>query len=175
MTDYSQKSKLLKVDDAFLMFAMQLDSNQNVIPGLNQGRLTLWSFKHGYLGRWVATSSFDGKQSVGDWEKRGGVHCPNYAMDDAEWFEWDLKYLIQPGQPVDEGYLLKYKGSNNMVTLKGNPRSEKMGHPDKNYLKSPGSAGCIVMLPKEWEDFKNVLTACCGHLKSIPYGIIYTF
>lgn len=174
-TDYSQRSKLLKINDPILFFSMQLDTPGNVINSLNQGRLSLWSFQYGYLGRWVATSSYDSKQNVGDWESTGGIHPPNYSMGDAEWFWLELPIIIQPGQAVDEGYILYYKKSNNWTTLKGNNRSQVMAHPDKNWQRSPGSYGCIVMKPEEWKDFRATIEACCGHLKSIRYGVIYTF
>jgi hypothetical protein len=175
MADYSQKAKLYKLNKPLLIFALQLDSNQNVIDGLNQGRLTLFDYELGYIHRWVATSSFDGKQKVGDWEKTGGVHPPNYSLDDADWFKLDTKLILQPGQPVPEGYLPKYKKSNDWQTLKGNGRSQVMIHCDENYRTNPGSYGCIVMQPSEWEDFKKTIKETCGHLADIPYGVIYTF
>lgn len=169
--DYSNQPKLLKLKQPILMFQMPVDSSSRRIPGINQGRLSLWDYEHGLIYRWVATSSHDGKQDWGDWEQRGGVHPPNFAMSGAEWFWLDLKLIIQPGQPVDEGYLPLYNGSNTWKTLKGNTRSQIMFHEDKPPI---GSLGCIVMSKSEWESFKSVIKACCGDLDKIRYGVLYS-
>jgi hypothetical protein len=174
MTDYSNQAKLLKCDKPFLMFQMPLDSGSQNILGLNMGRLSLWDYEHGLIHRWVATSSHNGKQNWADWEKTGGVHPTNYSMDDAEWFQLETKLIIQPGCPVEEGFLPKYKGKNTWITLKGNTRSEIMFHEDANAISNPGSMGCVVMLKGEWENFKTVFKTCCGHLQSVPYGVLYS-
>ena len=173
--DYSQQPKLLKCNQPFLIFSMQLDTPGHVITSLNQGRLVLYDYDLGYIHRWVATSSFDGRQNLGDWERTGGIHPPNYQMPGAMWFDLNMNLIKQPGQPVDEGYIVYYKKSNNFKTLKGNNRSQIMVHADKNWTTNPGSYGCIVFKPNEWEDFKRVMNACCGHLDSVRYGIMYTF
>ena len=172
MSNYSQTPKLQKLDKPFLMFQMQVDSSRHVIPGLNRGRLSLWDFDLGNIYRWVATSSYDGKQKTGDWGVRNGLHPPNYDMAGAKWFYLKTKLIVQPGQPVDEGYLPFYKGSNTWKTLNGETRSQIMFHEDKN---SPGSYGCIVMAKGEWECFKDVFSKCCGHLESVKYGVMYAW
>lgn len=150
---------------------MPLDSGKLKIPGLNQGRLSLWDYEHGLIYRWIATTSHDGRQGWEDWEKIGGVHPPNYSMPMADWFWLETKLIIQPGQPVSEGYLPKYLANNTWTTLKGNVRSQIMFHEDEN---APGSMGCIVMSKKEWVSFKSVMSACCGHLDKVRYGVIYS-
>jgi len=68
-----------------------------------------------------------------------------------------------------------YKKSNNWTTNKGASRSQIMFHCDENYKTNEGSYGCIVMRPNEWENFKSVIEACCGHLDQIPYAVGYSF
>lgn len=174
-TDYSNRAKLLKCDMPILFFSMQLDNNLSTIPGCNEGRLFLYDYNLGYIHRWVATSSYDGRQRTGDWDKTGGIHPPNSHMSGADWFYMDMKLIVQPGQPVDEGYLPFYRKSNNWRTVGGANRSQIMFHADENYQSAEGSYGCIVMKPKEWEDFKTVIRATCGHLKEVRYGVGYTF
>ena len=172
MVNYSQTPKKYKLQHPFLMFQMQIDSTRHVIPGLNRGRLWLWDFKLGCIFRWVATCSYNGKQDVGDWNQTGGLHPPNYAMDNSDWFYIKTNLIVQPGQPVDEGFLPIYHNSNTWKTLQGATRSQIMFHEDKG---SPGSYGCIVMAKGEWECFKSVFKYCCGHLNEVPYGVIYSW
>jgi hypothetical protein len=164
-----------KCEQPILFFSMQLDNNLDAIKGINQGRLSLWDYNLGFIGRWVCTSSLEAKQGVADWETRGGIHPPNYAMPDEDWFYIKFPLIKQLGQPVDEGYLNLYKGSNLWTTKKGNKRSEVMTHCDKNHKTSPGSFGCLVMVPSEWEDFKSSLFESCGHLPGVRLGVMYNF
>lgn len=172
MKNYSQMPKRYKLSKPFLIFQMQVDSSRHVIPGLNKGRLSLWDYDLGNIFRWVATSSYNGKQGTGDWGKRNGLHPPNYDMNNSDWFYLKTNLIIQPGQPVDEGYLPIYQGSNTWKTLSGGTRSQIMFHEDKN---GPGSYGCIVLPKKEWESFKCVFKDCCGHLDKVPYGVMYSW
>lgn len=173
--DYSNRPKLIKCNQPILFFCMQLDGNGSTIPGLNDGRLSLWDYEQGLIHRWVATSSISSKQGIRDWEVRGGVHPPNYAMPDNDWFYVDTKLIIQPGQRVERGFIHLYKESNYWTTNKGNQRSEVMLHPDENYQQSPGSEGCIVMKPKEYEEFEKIFLDCCQQHSKVRLGVMYTF
>lgn len=164
-----------KCDKPLLIFSLPLDSERNVIPGLNRGRLVLVDYDRGFIQRWVFTSSYEQLQKVSDWEVTGGVIPPNFAMNGFEWFKVPTKLIVQPGQPVDEGYLVLYNGSNTFTTINGNIRSEVMFHCDKNYKSAPGSRGCLVALPDEWEDFKQVFKEACGHLSDVKLAVIYTY
>jgi hypothetical protein len=173
--NYSQRAKVLKCDMPILFFSMELDSNKCVIPGCNDGRLYLYDYNHGYIHRWVATSSFNGRQSVNDWNKTGGVHPPNSHMLGGNWFWVPTKEILQPGQPVERGFILNYKGSNNWTTVDNVNRSQVMLHPDSNHETNEGSYGCLVLKPAEYKDFITVYGTCCGHLDRVRYAVGYTF
>ena len=170
--DYSQQPKLLKLEKPILMFFMHLDSNRFQVPGLNRGRLYLYDYDYGMVYRWVTTTSHVNKQGVAAWDKRGGVHPPNYAMRGADWFHLKNKRIIQPGQPVDDGFILYYKGSNNWETLTGGKRSQIMLHEDKELN---GTAGCFGMSAIEYKSFCTVMEHSCKKNAMIPYGVNYAW
>jgi len=168
--DYSQEPKLLKLSKPILFFAMQLDSNKHIIPGLNSGRLSLWDYELGMIYRWVASSSFSRRQAVKNWNVRGGICPPNQEMRGADWFTLKNTRIIQPGQPVDDGFIIYYNGSNNWRTVKGTERSEIMLHEDK---ENDGTFGCIGMSKVEYASFVDVIKQTCESNSMIPFGINY--
>lgn len=172
MTDYRNQPKLFKLNNPFLMFNMQLDSSRHVIPGVNRGRVSLWDYELGCIYRWVATSSYNGKQNVDDWQEIGGLHPPNFSMPNSEWFYLDTKLIVQPQQIVKQGYLPFYKGSNTWKQIEGKTRSQIMWH---ETMSNGGSYGCIVFPKAEWESFKKIFRETCGHLESVRYGVMYSF
>lgn len=136
-----------------LIFFMALDSSRAVIPGVNVGRMVLID-DLGVIGRWVFTSSFDGKQSSGDWNKTGGVIPPSWAMPSGKFWEFHTKRLFQPGQPVDDGFLITFNGATSYRTVDGFLRSELMLHDDTNRKTRKGSFGCpVAMSTEEYLDF----------------------
>lgn len=163
------------VGEPILFFGMPVDQKGGqVISGLNRGRLSLWD-DLGLVGRWVFTSSFDGRQSVNDWNVRGGIIPPNFTLSGQLWYSMGTKLIQQPGQPVAEGFIIYYKGSNTWITDKGVTRSEIMLHGDTNWQSSPGSYGCLVALPEEYSSFKKDFLASCGHLEKVRLGVTYTY
>jgi hypothetical protein len=50
------------LEQPFLVFSMQLDNT----PELNRGRLVLWDWEKGQIGRWVATSGLGQYQKIGN-------------------------------------------------------------------------------------------------------------
>lgn len=162
-------------DSALLIFTMPLDVDGKVIPDLNRGRLALVDSK-GLIQRWVCTTSIETRQSSNGWNQTGGVIPPTSSMPGLEHWTVNTKLLVQPGQPVDEGFLVLYRGSTSYTTTEGTTRSEIMIHNDKNRSSSPGSLGCIVtMNDNDWADLKRVMKESVGHLDSIPLFVIYTW
>lgn len=162
-------------DSAILVFSMVLDSERCVIPGLNRGRLALID-KEGLIQRWVCSSSYDGKQKVNDWTKRGGIIPPTSSMPGLKHWEFHTRLIVQPGQPVTEGYLITHCGSIEYRTTEGSTRSEIMVHDDANRDTNEGSAGCVVtMNTSEWVDLKRVVLESVSHIKTIPMFSIYTY
>ena len=165
------------VENPILLFQMQLDSNRHVIPGLNRGRLSLWEMGRAkkLIQRWVFTSSYNGKQGVFDWKKRGGLCPPQNDMPGWKMFQVPTKLIIQPGQPVDRGFLI-YESSDNkaceMNTVSGTKRSEIMIHEDKN---SPGSFGCLVAPTGEYKDFEEIFVGTCEQHSTVPLGVLYSW
>lgn len=170
MTSYRKAGK-----SPLLTFFMPLDSQRHVIPGLNTGRIFLTD-EDGAIGRWVVTSSYDGKQKFGDWNSRGGVIPPTHAMPGSRYWEFHTKRIIQPGQPVDDGFLVTFDGKVTYKTVDGATRSEIMVHDDTNRRTNPGSAGCIITKStKEWEDFCKGIKESVSHLTKIPLFVAYSF
>jgi hypothetical protein len=158
-----------------LMFFMQLDSTRLVLPGLNRGRMFLFD-EIGLIGRWVFTSSYDGKQNVNDWNKTGGVIPPTSSMPEMKFWEFHTKRLIQPGQAVDDGFLITFDGKTSYTTKEGGKRSEIMVHDDKNRKTNEGSYGCPVgMTTEEYLDFCLGISQSVSHLKTIPFLSAYSF
>ena len=155
---------------------MQLDSKKHVIPGLNQGRLSLWDMdKQVLVQRWVFTSSYNGKQNIYDWKKRGGLCPPNNDMPGWKMYQVPTNLIVQPGQPVDRGFLIYESCENNkcvMNTVSGATRSEIMIHEDKN---NPGSMGCLVGKSGEYKDFEEIFLGCCKDKKTVPLGVLYSW
>ena len=110
-----------------LMFFMQLDSDRCVIPGLNRGRMLLLDIE-GEIGHWVFSSSFDGRQKINDWNKPGGVIPPISSMPGRKFWEFHTKRLYQPGQAVDDGFLITFNNQTSYETVEGGERSELMVH-----------------------------------------------
>jgi hypothetical protein len=163
------------VGNPLLIFFMQLDSSKCVIPGINRGRLVLLD-DEGQIGRWVFTSSYDGKQNVNDWNKTGGVIPPTSSMPGGKYWEFHTKRLIQPGQPVDDGFLLTFDGKTTYTTVEGGTRSEIMVHNDANRGKALGSYGCPVgMTTEEYEDYCLCVSESISHLKTIRMASMYSF
>lgn len=158
-----------------LIFSMPVDNpGGQVIAGYNRGRLALVD-DLGLIGRWVFSSSYDGKQKVNDWNTTGGIIPPTSEMPGNLWYEISTKLIKQPGQPVPEGFIIYYKGSNTFVTTKGARRSEIMLHPDSNYKSAPGSYGCLVALPNEYEGFRDAFIEACKHLEHVRMIVLYTY
>jgi len=130
---------------------MQLDST----PQLNRGRLFLYDFEKGHLGRWVATSGLGMCQKVGDWSKqRGGVapapyQCnptfPNYWVDVSPVDLRHVKGVEGNGYPMTP-FAVK--------TKEGVTRSDLLIHRDAN---TPSSLGCIVLPDGEFKDFEQTV------------------
>ena len=156
-----------------LFFCSQLDVN-NVTPGYNKGRLNLYD-DLGHIGHWVFSTTIESRQTAKSWEQTGGAITPNFELDGGEWFTVPTKLIVQPGQPVAEGYIVLYKGSNSWKGKNGVTRSEIMIHEDSNYTTSPGSLGCLVAVPDEWKDFKQVFKDSCCHLESVRLAVSYTY
>ena len=60
------------LEKPFLIFSMPLDNT----PALNNGRLVLYDWELGHVGRWVATSGLGAWQKIGGWSKQGGGVIP---------------------------------------------------------------------------------------------------
>lgn len=161
------------VGTPLLFFSSQLDVNVTT-PGYNRGRLLLVD-DIGHIGHWMFSTTIESRQKAKSWEQTGGAITPNSELDGREWYTVPTKLIVQPNQPVKEGYLVLYKGSNSWKAKNGVTRSEIMIHCDDNYTTSPGSLGCLVAVPGEWQDFKKVFAESCGHLQSVKMIVIYTF
>ena len=170
--DYTKNPKLFKCKKPLLFFSMQIDSRRHTIPGLNRGRLSLWDYDLGMIYRWVATTSFLARQKVDDWNQRGGIHPPNQFMLGSEWFHLKNTRIIQPGQPVDDGFIIYYQGSNTFNLIGGARRSQIMLHEDK---ENNGTYGCIGMSKSEYLSFTDVLFKTCERNILIPFGISYSW
>jgi hypothetical protein len=153
----------------FLIFAMPLDNT----PELNRGRLLLIDWERGIIGRWVATSGLGQFQKIGGWSKQGGGVCPATYQCNPTF----ANYWVEVA-PIDlsdtkgiEGDA--YKITPFSVTTKdGVQRSDLLIHKDANV---PGSMGCIVLSPEEFEDFCKVFNLeLIGHEK-IKLWITYEF
>ncbi|MCV3215101.1 hypothetical protein OGM63_16540 [Plectonema radiosum NIES-515] len=162
-------------NNPLLLFFMTLDSDKCVIPGLNRGRMVLLDTQ-GLIGRWVFTSSYDGKQKVSDWNKTGGVIPPTSSMLGQKFWEFHTKRLYQPGQAVDDGFLITFNDQTSYITIEGGQRSELMVHDDKNRATAEGSHGCPVALStSEFEDFCNGIQQAVSHLPTIPFVTLYCY
>jgi hypothetical protein len=153
----------------FLIFSMQLDNT----PQLNQGRLVLYDWEQGQIGRWVATSGLGMYQKIGGWSKQGGGVCPAaYQCNPTFANHW------MQVAPVDLSDVRGVEGNAYPITpfevrtKEGIIRSDLLIHRDANV---PGSMGCIVLPGDEFTDFeKAVARELIGHEK-IKLWIQYDF
>jgi hypothetical protein len=157
-----------------LIFIMQIDDDV-IIPGYNRGRIAILD-DVGEIGRWVFSSSTSSKQSLKNWNIRGGIIPPTASMPNQKYWEFHTKRLYQPGQPVDDGFLVTFNGSIEYTTIEGGTRSEIMLHNDSNRDTSLGSLGCIVALSdSEWNDFCNAVVQSISHIPFINMYVLYTY
>jgi hypothetical protein len=153
----------------FLIFSMPLDTT----PELNRGRLVLYDWDKGHIGRWVATTGLGQWQKIGGWSKQGGGVIP-------------APYQCNPGfanywvdvAPLDRAGVRGIDGDAYAITpfevrtKDGVGRSDLMIHRDANV---PGSMGCIVLSDDEFEDFCAVFNReLVGHEK-IKLWVQYDF
>jgi hypothetical protein len=153
----------------FLIFSMQLDNT----PELNRGRLALYDFERGILGRWVATSGLGMYQKIGGWSKQGGGVCPAaYQCNPTFANHW-----VQTN-PVDLSSVKGVEGSAYPITpfevrtKEGVMRSDLLIHRDANV---PGSMGCIVMEGAEYTDFEQTFKKECVGVDKVKLWIQYDF
>jgi hypothetical protein len=153
----------------FLIFSMQLDDT----PQLNWGRLVLYDFERGQIGRWVATSGLGMYQHVGGWSKQGGGVCPAAYQCNPTFANHWVRVA-----PVDLSNVKGVEGDAYPITpfavttKEGVERSDLLIHRDANV---PGSMGCIVLPTTEFKDFQKIFNASClGHAQ-IKLWIQYDF
>lgn len=162
-----------KLSTPFLIFCMPLDTPTANIQNLNPGRLTLWDLSQKkQIQRWVFSSSLESRQSIGSWNQVGGLCPPNTAMPGMKMYEVSTKRQIQPGEPVDDGFVILFDDNVEFSTNEGTTRSQIMIHEDKG---APGTLGCLGGSRSEYTDFANVFVDSCGHLATVPLGVIYTY
>jgi hypothetical protein len=153
----------------FLIFSMQLDNT----PQLNQGRLVLYDWDRGHIGRWVATSGLGMYQKIGGWSKQGGGVCPAaYQCNPTFANHWvQVAPLDLSGTKGVEGNAYPITPFE-VRTKEGAERSDLLIHRDANV---PGSMGCIVLPDDEFSDFeKAVARELIGH-EQIKLWIQYDF
>jgi hypothetical protein len=153
----------------FLIFSMQLDNT----PELNRGRLALYDFERGILGRWVATSGLGMYQKIGGWSKQGGGVCPAaYQCNPTFANHW-----VQTN-PVDLSSVKGVEGNAYPITpfevrtKEGVTRSDLLIHRDANV---PGSMGCIVMNDDEFADFEKTFKLESAGIDKVKLWIQYDF
>ena len=153
----------------FLVFSMQLDNT----PQLNQGRLVLYDYEQGHLGRWVATSGLGQYQKIGGWSKQGGGVCPAPYQCNPTF----ANYWVQTA-PLDLSHVKGVEGDGYPITpfevrtKEGVERSDLLIHQDANV---PGSMGCIVLPPDEFEDFQKQFNALTVGHEQVKLFIQYDF
>jgi hypothetical protein len=153
----------------FLIFSMQLDNT----PELNRGRLVLYDYERGVLGRWIATSGLGQYQKIGGWSKQGGGVCPaSYQCNPTFANHW-----VQVA-PVDLSHVKGVEGDAypitpfSVTTKEGVERSDLLIHRDANV---PGSMGCIVLPGDEFADFCKVFNHECVGIEKVKMWIQYDF
>jgi hypothetical protein len=135
----------------FLVFSMPLDNT----PALNRGRLVLYDFEQGQIGRWVATSGLGAWQKIGGWSKQGGGVIPAPYQCNPSF----ANYWVQVA-PIDLSHVKGVEGDAFPITpfevrtKEGVSRSDLLVHRDAN---APGSLGCIVMADSEYADFQETI------------------
>ena len=153
----------------FLIFSMPLDNT----PELNQGRLCLRDWEKGDLGRWVATSGLGQYQKIGGWSKQGGGVCPAaYQCNPTFANHWvDTSPVDLSNTKGVEG--LAFPITPFSVTTKdGVERSDLLIHKDANV---PGSMGCIVLPPSEFDDFTTQFMKLATGYDQVKLWIQYDF
>lgn len=153
----------------FLIFSMPLDNT----PALNQGRLVLYDWEKGHIGRWVATSGLGQYQKIGGWSKQGGGVCPAPYQCNPTF----ANYWVQVA-PIDLSHVKGVEGDGYPMTpfavktKEGVTRSDLLIHRDANV---PGSMGCIVLPEDEFADFCETFNReLVGHEK-IKLWVQYDF
>jgi hypothetical protein len=153
----------------FLIFSMQLDNT----PELNRGRLVLYDYDRGVLGRWIATSGLGQYQKIGGWSKQGGGVCPATYQCNPTF----ANYWVQVA-PVDLSNVKGVEGDAypitpfSVTTKEGVERSDLLIHRDANV---PGSMGCIVLPGDEFADFCKVFNHECEGIEKVKMWIQYDF
>jgi hypothetical protein len=157
------------LNQPFLVFSMPLDAT----PELNRGRLVLWDWEKGQLGRWVATSGLGQYQKIGGWSKQGGGVIPAPYQCNPSF----ANYWVQVSA-IDLSHVKGVEGDGYPITpfavrtKDGIERSDLLIHRDANV---PGSMGCIVMSDGEFDDFcKTFERELIGHEK-IKLFVQYDF
>lgn len=153
----------------FLVFSMPLDNT----PELNQGRLVLYDWNLGQIGRWVATSGLGMWQKIGGWSKQGGGVIPapyqcnpffaNYWMQVTPADLSNIKGVEGNGYPITPF---------SVRTKEGVERSDLLIHRDANV---PGSMGCIVLPGDEFADFERTIAKELGGFSRIKLWVQYDF
>ena len=153
----------------FLIFSMPLDNT----PALNNGRLVLYDWDRGHIGRWVASSGLGMYQRVGGWSKQGGGVCPAPYQCNPTF----SNYWVQTS-PLDLSHVKGVEGDGypmtpfSVTTKEGVTRSDLLIHRDANV---PGSMGCIVLPDDEFADFCTVFAReTVGHEK-VKLWVQYDF
>jgi hypothetical protein len=153
----------------FLVFSMPLDNT----PQLNRGRLVLYDWDEGVIGRWVATTGLGMWQKIGGWSRQGGGVIPATYQCNPTF----ANYWVQVA-PLDLSHVKGVEGDAYPITpfavttKDGIKRSDLLIHKDANV---PGSMGCIVLSGDEFEDFCKVFNLnLIGHEK-IKLFIQYDF
>lgn len=153
----------------FLVFSMPLDDT----PALNRGRLVLWDFERGHLGRWVATSGLGQWQKIGGWCKQGGGVIPaTYQCNPTfsnYWVKTDSVNLSHVKGVEGSGFAIT---PFEVQTKNGPERSDLLIHRDANI---PGSMGCIVLPDAEYYDFEQQFPILCGGHTQVKLFVQYDF
>lgn len=148
------------LEKPFLVFSMPLDNT----PQLNNGRLVLYDYERGHIGRWVATSGLGMWQKIGGWSKQGGGVIPATYQCNPTF----ANYWVQVA-PIDLDHVKGVEGDGYCITpfavrtKEGVNRSDLLIHKDAN---APGSLGCIVLPSDEFADFQKTFDReLIGHEK----------
>jgi hypothetical protein len=153
----------------FLIFSMELDTT----PQLNRGRLMLYDYDKGQIGRWVATSGLGMYQKIGGWSKQGGGVIPATYQCNPTF----ANYWVQT-KPLDLSSVKGVEGNGYPITpfavrtKEGVERSDLLIHRDANV---PGSMGCIVLADDEFEDFEKVFGTATSGIDKVKLWIQYLF
>lgn len=159
----------MTINYPFFVFSMQLDTT----PQLNQGRLVLYDWERGNIGRWVATSGLGQYQKIGGWSKQGGGVLPATYQCNPTFANYWMTV-----SPVDRSDVKGIEGNAYGLnpyavrTKEGIERSDLMVHRDANV---PGSMGCIVLPTDEFADFEaTIARELVGH-EQVKLWVQYDF